>query len=260
MAKARLIFRDVALSTKLSIIKPMTEVLYYRGLPFTDDAGRLTAIPDEYRAILIPRGKNGRQIPLTVIEAAIQELYEVGLIGLCECATNRCMEYEGHSKRQVVRADRTPQIDCLTTPDIQWYDSDIPAHPSRAPAESELELELNRNRKTREASSFVTDFEEWWKGYPSSAGKTNALRFYTSRRHSGQSRDLLLAARDRYIASKNGQTDARYSNGSTFLNPKPPANCNSANIDDFLDGDSIPDPEADAETILRLRQEKGYSE
>lgn len=135
MASKRMIARKVALSKKLSAVKWHTECLYYRGLPFLDDAGRLTADPEEYRGVLIPLGKGGRAVPLATIEASINELYRVGLIGLCECPGKRCMEYRKFDEFNTVRSDRTPQVDCPAPIDMTWYGNDTPAQPSRAPAE-----------------------------------------------------------------------------------------------------------------------------
>jgi hypothetical protein len=134
MANRRMIARNVALSKKLAIVKWSTEVLYYRGLPFTDDAGRMTADPEEYRALLIPLGKNGKTIPRSQIEAAIRELYEVGLIGICECSREKCLEYTSFTDHQTIKKEvgRKSQIHCSEPVGFQWFPKDSKGNPVRA--------------------------------------------------------------------------------------------------------------------------------
>lgn len=191
MASKRMIARKVALSKKLSVVKWHTESLYYRGLAFLDDAGRMTADPEEYRAIVIPLGKNGKAVPLATIEASIIELYRVGLIGLCECPGKRCMEVRKFDDFNTVRSDRTPQIDCPEPHDMTWYDGDIPVT-----AET-IRIETKGSQMVT-MPQFDADFIEWWGCYPRKVGKVKARTCYDRLREEGVPGKLLLDAANAY--------------------------------------------------------------
>lgn len=108
-------------------------------------------------------------------------------------------------------------------------DSLIPESPPTPPAGGTVAGE-----KTGAAGKvgFRRDFEEWWERYPNKQGRPKAIEHYLRRRAKGQSRELLLAGRDRYKAAKARQGSTTFANGSTFLNPKPCGD--SANIDDYI--------------------------
>lgn len=112
MANRRMIARNVATSKKLSAVSFMAEALYYRGLPFLDDAGVMSADPEEFRAIVIPMGKRGRQLSIKQIEQAMEELNAQGLVGFCECEKKKCLQYTNFGRFQTMKKDRTPQVDC----------------------------------------------------------------------------------------------------------------------------------------------------
>lgn len=80
---------------------------------------------------------------------------------------------------------------------------------------------------------YNSDFAEWWLGYPNKQGRTSAERYYALRRDRGETKEELLARRDRYKAKKAREGSTTFANGATFLNPKPQGT--SANIDDFTD-------------------------
>jgi hypothetical protein len=115
-----MISRRAALSSKLSLVSFQAEALYHRGHAFLDDAGRMTADLEDYRATIIPKGKRGKAIPLSQVQSVIDELFGVGLIGLCECPGKRCMEYAKFSEFNIIKKDRNPQIDCLEPVGFQW--------------------------------------------------------------------------------------------------------------------------------------------
>ena len=91
----------------------MAETLYYRGLPFLDDAGVMTADLYVFRATVIPLGKNHKQISITKVDKALNELAEAGLVDFCKCDSKRCMQYTNFGKFQTMKKDRDPKIDCL---------------------------------------------------------------------------------------------------------------------------------------------------
>jgi hypothetical protein len=115
-----MISRRSAISKKIARISWQADALYHRTLAFLDDAGRITADPEDYRAQVVPKGKFGKAIPLPKIESVIQELYSVGLIGLCKCSKGRCMEYKNFGEFNKVRQDRDPQIDCKEPLGFHW--------------------------------------------------------------------------------------------------------------------------------------------
>jgi hypothetical protein len=217
--------RNVAISKKLTMIKWSTEALYYRGFPFLDDAGRMTADPEEYRGILIPLGKNSKAIPMSLIEAAIQELYQVGLIGLCKCENKHCMEYADFLRFQVLRADRDPVLECVSVDkipvDMTWYAIDMTLTPSRAPAEVNLR-EVNINKEKRTSPEYDDDFLQWWNRYPRKAGKKKARECYDGLRDEGVPAQLLLDAATAYrsemFAAKTEQAFIKHP--ATFLGPQ----------------------------------------
>ena len=108
-----MIARNVATSKKLSSVSFMAESLYYRGLPFLDDAGVMTADLYVFRATVIPLGKNNKQISITKVDKALNELAEAGLVDFCKCDSKRCMQYTNFGKFQTMKKDRDPKIDCL---------------------------------------------------------------------------------------------------------------------------------------------------
>ena len=126
MANRRMIARNVATSKKLSRVSFMAEALYYRGLPFLDDAGVMTADLYVFRATVIPLGKHYRQISITRIDRALNELVDVGLIGFCECDSKRCMQYNNFNKFQTIKKDREPKIDCKDSKGFHGIPPDSP--------------------------------------------------------------------------------------------------------------------------------------
>ncbi len=121
MAEKRMISRRAAKSKKLSRVSYQAEALYYRFIPYLDDAGRMTADPEDFRAEVIPLGKRGTPVPLDEIEACLQELYEVGLIGLCQCSKTRCLEQTGFGNVQVLKSDRARQFYCTEPVGFVWF-------------------------------------------------------------------------------------------------------------------------------------------
>lgn len=218
MASKRMIARKVALSKKLSVVKWHTESLYYRGLAFLDDAGRMTADAEEYRAIVIPMGKNGKAVSLATVEASILELYHVGLVGLCECPGKKCMEVRKFDDFNTVRSDRTPQIDCLEPHGMTWYDSDIPVTAETIRIET---IRIETNRRKTAPSQYGEDFEEWYQGYPRKGSKSDAFRCYSARRKEGISPAGLLKARDLYADQlrRDGTEQKFIKLAKTFLGP-----------------------------------------
>jgi len=120
VASKRMVSRRSAISKKIARISWQADALYHRTLAFLDDAGRMTADPEDYRAQVIPKGKHGKAVPKSQIERVIQELFEVGLIGLCDCPKGRCMEYTDFSKFNIIRSDRDPQVECKEPVGFQW--------------------------------------------------------------------------------------------------------------------------------------------
>lgn len=124
MAEKRMISRRVSKSKKLAAVSYQTEAFYYRALPFLDDAGRMTADPEEFRAEALSMGKRGRPVPLSQVEAAINEMYDIGLIGLCTCPKTRCLEYTEFGKFNTVKNDRGPQLYCKEPGVFHWNTQD----------------------------------------------------------------------------------------------------------------------------------------
>jgi hypothetical protein len=120
MAEKRMLSRRASRSKKLSLVSYQTEALYYRAIPYLDDAGRITADPEDFRADILPLGKQGQQVPLEDIESCIQEMYEAAMVGLCSCEKTRCMEYANFLEFQVLKKDRTPQITCKEPAGFHW--------------------------------------------------------------------------------------------------------------------------------------------
>lgn len=96
-----------------------------------------------------------------------------------------------------------------------------------------LKAEKKREEKKRKEKDYALDFAEWWLGYPNKQGRTSAERYYALRRERGETKEELLARRDRYKSKKSREGSTTFANGATFLNPKPQGT--SANIDDFTD-------------------------
>lgn len=131
MAEKRMISRRVSKSKKLAAVTYQTEAIYYRALPFLDDAGRMTADPEEFRAEALSMGKRGRPVPLSQVEAAIGEMHDIGLIGICKCDKTTCMEYTDFLKFQVLKKDRDPQITCKEPNVFQWIPMSSNGIPNR---------------------------------------------------------------------------------------------------------------------------------
>ncbi len=124
MAERRMISRRGSRSKKIAAISYQAEALYFRALPFLDDAGRMTADSEDFRAEVFPLGKFGEPVPLEEIEACIDELHQIGLIGLCECEKSRCLEYAAFSKFQTLQNDRKLNVACKEPNGFQWIPVD----------------------------------------------------------------------------------------------------------------------------------------
>ena len=120
MANRRMLARNVAMSRKLSLISFAAEALYHRGLPFTDDNGVMVADLEEYRATVIPMGKNGRRISLAKLESILRELGDIELIYFCDrCKKKVCLQYNNFSSFQTMKTDRKLKTDCLDSKGFQ---------------------------------------------------------------------------------------------------------------------------------------------
>jgi len=209
MANRRMIARNVAKSKKLAKVSFKAESLWHRGHPFLDDFGCMSADPEEFRATVIPMGKNGKQIPLTIIEGVINELAEVGLIEICECEERRCMHYPKFEEFNTVKTDREPKSDCLDSNGFQ-----------RIPTVS---LNLTKPNLTK-PNIGDSDFEELWKTYPRKIGKQKASKCYQTRLKEGASHSLLLKASTNYARYvKSEKVEEKYiKHPATFLGPDKP--------------------------------------
>lgn len=207
-----MIARNVATSKKLSSVSFMAETLYYRGLPFLDDAGVMTADPEEFRATVIPMGKNGKQLSLKQVEDALTELGTQGLVGFCECDLKRCQQYTNFNRFQTMKKDRNLKIDCLDSNGFHG----IPADSSRVRAEPNL------TKPNLTVASDCKEFMEFWQIYPKKIEKTNAFEKWNARLKEGVlPADLLTAARN--YATAKAETEPEFiKHPATFLGSKKP--------------------------------------
>jgi len=133
MANRRMLSRRKSLSKKFSRVSIESEWVWDRILPFTDDIGRFTNDLEEIRAITMPMGKQGKQIPLEQIERGLSELIDVGLI------TNHdgYIEFAKFHEHQTLKNDRTPRIEYGSdnTIGIQW-------NPTESIGALEVEVEV----------------------------------------------------------------------------------------------------------------------
>lgn len=215
MASKRMISRRVAMSKKLSVTHFPAEALYYRGIPFLDDAGRLTADPEECRALLIPRGKFGKAIPIKRMENIINELFDVGLIGICECGTKRCMQYTNFEDFQILKTDRKPQIDCKEPAGFHWKTMED----NGGLCLREVSIGLNNNNA--HSTDYTKDFETFWTHYPRKIAKVKAFKCYQKLLKEGVApADLLLSAKNYAAAVTADKTEEKFiKHPSTFLGP-----------------------------------------
>jgi len=150
MAEKRMISRRAAKSKKLSRVSYQAEALYYRFIPYLDDAGRMTADPEDFRAEVIPLGKRGTPVPLDEIEACLQELYEVGLIGFCQCSKTRCLEQTGFGNVQVLKSDRARQFYCTEPVGFVWFHLEPDGALKRREEEEKLREGKGKRARARE--------------------------------------------------------------------------------------------------------------
>jgi hypothetical protein len=114
--------RNVATSARVATIPWFIEALWLRGIPFCDDAGMMDADPEEIKTMLVPRGKNGKQIPISQIEKALETLETVQLITVHACDFQTCIRYVNFEKFQTLKANRGLQIDCKNPDGIACLD------------------------------------------------------------------------------------------------------------------------------------------
>ena len=88
-----------------------------------------------------------------------------------------------------------------------------------------------KEKKKEEIDPLKVEFEAFWKSYPNKQGKLRAEDYYREWRKTKSAEELSssLAA---YVLAKRKARNDTFSNGSTFLNPRPRGD--SANISDFF--------------------------
>ena len=104
------------------------------------------------------------------------------------------------------------------------------AHGSKAPAVV-VNNNTKKEKKKEEIDPLKVEFEAFWKSYPNKQGKLRAEDYYREWRKTKSAEELSssLAA---YVLAKRKARNDTFSNGSTFLNPRPRGD--SANISDFF--------------------------
>lgn len=152
MAERRMISRRAARSKKLSAVSYQAEALYYRMTPYLDDAGRMTADPEDFRAEICPLGKRGRQVPLSQVADCLDELWHIGLIEICQCDDRRCLEQVRFLEIQTIKKDREPHIyEDKCSPDFQRIPTDSNGFPKRR--EEKLKIREGENARAREETT-----------------------------------------------------------------------------------------------------------
>jgi hypothetical protein len=199
MASKRMVSRRSAISKKIARISWQADALYHRTLAFLDDAGRITADPEDYRAQVIPKGKYGKAVPLTRIESIIQELYQAGLIGLCECPGGRCMEYKDFGKFNIIRSDREKQVECKEPVGFHWMSWNDKTCES-APILTEVNL-TKPNLTAQGAEGYSPEFESFWKLYPRKIEKPKAFKCWQARLKEGEKPTRLKVCADNYAGT-----------------------------------------------------------
>lgn len=245
MAERRMISRRVAMSKKLSHISWQAEAIWFRCLPFTDDAGRIEADLDELRATVIPRGKHGKQLPLQVIEKALQELHNVGLIQLYTINGDNYLQFERWGDFQTLKADRKPKIDCPAPDGTHW-------NPLESCGTQEGKLREGKGSKGKAVSTakFTPEFEDFWKEYPRKKDKGKAFRCWNILLDQEVSPATLITCAKHYSSEcTRNETETRYIKlPATFLGPDKPH-------EDYIESEHTPrDPEETRE-YLRLFEE-----
>ncbi|MBN2167947.1 MAG: hypothetical protein JW738_01780 [Actinobacteria bacterium] len=117
MAERRMLNRRVAFSKKIAWVSWQAEATYYRCFPFTDDAGRMVADPEEFKGTVFPIGKKGKSISTKQIEKILVELHNIGLVILYPISGTWYLQITKFNDFQSFRPDREKVVKCPKPPD-----------------------------------------------------------------------------------------------------------------------------------------------
>jgi len=207
----------ISLSKKVASISFPAEAIYTRILPHADDAGRFTADLDEFRAVVIPLGKNGKQIPCERIRAWLEELHKIGLIVLYSDNGNQYLEIVDFVKFNPPKSDRPKSINCPEpTESGQWN----PAESSAVPL-SNSNSNSNSNMLDLPAE-YVREFDETlWPLVEKKVTRKDTLTLFCRLRKNGTPLEILVRGLTNYQNEKKAEgTEIKFfKDPKTFFGP-----------------------------------------